>query len=179
MSTPFNPGDPHSAAQPPTTLPAEPTDVITTVAKTAVDPARLIVAQLGLRKYQVYLVTITYQGPRFGEGNATSVVFDELVPTPKVKGLSERRIVGSGGVYKDGALAVSKITVTRRKEQLEGKAQLGADPSSLTRSLWGVQPKGQLFMELYELAGDPALETFGWSVILNPLSMQAKGVGVT
>jgi len=177
---PFNPNDPHSAAQPPTTIPAAPTDLIHTIAAGPINAARAVIESLGLRKYRVFLVKVTYSGPGFGEGNASAVVFDEILPAPKVRTLSDYRIATSSGLaLKPGALLVEKISVTRRKEELLGQAQLGPDPSLNQRIVWGIQPRGQLYMELFEKASEPSLESFGWVITLNRLNAQIKGVGVS
>src|SRR5688572_23540242 len=109
--TPAIPGDPHPAVQPPTVLPDLPTDVITNIAVGPIDQARGVMAELGLRKHRVFLASFTYTGPDFGAGNLTSVVYDEIVPAPKVRVVSDFRIAQSGGVLQAGAVEISKITL--------------------------------------------------------------------
>jgi len=158
-----------------TGLPPTPTDVFTRLTNT-LDAARTIVDRIGLRTYRSFLYREFYTGPRRKEGPITGVDWEEITPPPKIGFVSERRIASSGGQYHDGAVEASKISRTRRREELIGKTLYGQDTDDTEEFFWALVPKGQMWAELYNPASDAVLEPLFWRVVLNPANRQVRFV---
>ena len=149
-------------------LPDPPRDVFTSLTGT-MDRAREAIASVGLRMYRVYFLVERWAG-QAGEGEPVARTFTEIAPAPKVRFLSAARIAASGGVYREGAVELTKITRSLRREQLLGQTEQGDRRARNERFSFALVPRGQIHAELYNPVGEPVLRPLEWTLVLNPIT---------
>lgn len=154
-------------------LPPQPTDLFTKLTPT-MDAARGVLADLGLRPYRTYRLIEEFEG-EIGDGAVTRRVWDEIVPTPRVTILSAAYVAASGGRYLDGAVRLSLISRARRREELVGRTLFGDPLPKKQRFLYALVARGQVFAELYKVAGEPTLLPLSWTLTLNPVNRRIPG----
>ena len=157
-------------------LPMDPPNDIFTSLTPTMDRSRSVIAGLGLRLYRVYFVVETFETER-GEGEAT-ISFEELVPSPRVDFLSAARVANSGGAYLDGAVALTKISRTMRREQLLGLTESGDPRDKRERFTIGLVCRGQAHIDLYKPASQPVLEALAWKMVVNPVNRRMDAPGL-
>ena len=105
-----------------------------------VDRLRQIATNLGVRPYRVFLVRTRWSGEERGEGQ--EVVYDEreILPTPRVKQVSNlMRYLTEVGVGEQGELKVIDIATTYTEYQLTGKNDDGSDPADTEQFYWEIR----------------------------------------
>lgn len=99
----------------------------------AVDTIRGIPAQFGLRLHTVQIVLRTWTGTRVGLGTnadtSTGIKQDLGIYPIKVRNVSEREVVASGGVYTDQDVVVGPITPPFAGSTLDNDAISIFDPT--------------------------------------------------
>lgn len=78
----------------------------------AVEDVRNLPGELDIRQFRVFVCVRSWDGARVGVGNATTTETEILVSgyPPKVKELSSRDVVASGGLYSAGDVTVGPMT---------------------------------------------------------------------
>lgn len=115
------------------------------------DQARGLVDDLGLRPYRVYLRTIAWSGARSGLGTATTTTTELTVQgtkRPKVKQLSAKDVIASGGAFEDTVFEIGPFTPPF--------AGGGTATTSLNPAM------GSTPTEVYYIVVGPGTPTNGW-----------------
>ncbi len=98
-----------------------------------VDALRAIPAQLGLRLFSVQVITRTWTGTRTGLGYsndaATPIKVDLGLFDTKVKMITARDVMASGGLYTDQDLKIGPITPPFAGSAADGSAITVFDPT--------------------------------------------------
>lgn len=133
----------------------------------ALDAVRSIGDALGLRPFTVYQLTRVWTGERPGKGTKTDTTFqlvntdaDGVTHPVRVKQVSRRDIIASGGTYADQMLTIGPITPTYTTEQGGGFSSGQLDPaptSAATEIFWkvlgpGIPAAGAWFAKVDEVA---------------------------
>lgn len=105
-----------------------------------VDRLRQIATNLGVRPYRVFLVRTRWTGEERGEGQESVISEREILPTPRVKQVSNlMRYLTEVGVGEQGELKVIDISTVCTEYQLTGKNDDGSDPVDTEAFYWEVR----------------------------------------
>lgn len=76
------------------------------------ESARVLLADVGLRRYDVTMRVVTWSGPRVGDGTRTAVDAPLAIQgrRPGVRQVSQKDIIASGGKYQDGDYRIGPFT---------------------------------------------------------------------
>jgi hypothetical protein len=95
-----------------------------------VDKIRQLNTDFGLRPYRVHLIHQKWSGARIGEGSSIEISRHEILPTPKVSGMSSTsEILRATGLTEEGTISVSEISARFTEDDLMGRTPDLIDPA--------------------------------------------------
>lgn len=145
-----------------------PTDIFSTEVSAALDDARQIVADVGLRPYRVFLVIDKYDGTRRKEGNLVDREVTEILPPPEVRFFSTAKVAFSAGALQDGDAMLTQITRTLTKEQLRGRNIAGGPFPKHWHFRIALRELGAIHAEFYQPSNAPQLNPTYWEMNIRP-----------
>ena len=117
----------------------------------ALDEAREVIDEIGLRPYRVYFVAELWSGHKAGEGHVLSRTFTRVLPTPKMRFGGSREAMESVGKRLEGDAVIWKISRLRyTREQLKGLEVNGGRRPGNSRFMIALAPREQRLCQLYE-----------------------------
>lgn len=145
----------------------QPTDPFSNEVSEALDEARGVLAEVGLRPYRVFIVTDKWTGPGHREGVLEDRELEELTPTPKRRPVSLAIAALLGGASQEGDLILEKISrVKYTEKKLRLRTEDGDEFPRHWDTYYAIQPIGQAHAEFYNVASLPNLSPTSWSVRL-------------
>ncbi len=128
-------------------------NLIESLSKVA-DNVRGIAGNMGLRPYEVRIVTVRWTGGYRGEGVPEVVSLLRLEPTPLVESISniDQRLEAFG-LDDVGNIQISEISLRYNEDILLGRSSTGDDPAEDTEVFYEVNLRTSL-------QGDPVLRRF-------------------
>jgi len=87
----------------------------------AVDEARDIATQLGVRTYDAHVIRLRWSGGEIGSGTVIQVDDLQILPTPRVEGMDTvSDVVESYGALERGEISIDRISLSYTEDDLTG-----------------------------------------------------------
>jgi hypothetical protein len=97
----------------------------------AVDCARDVLTELGLRPYEVHLIRTRWTGGTRGDGQQITVTDDIILPTPKIESLDDLgRELNAHGIDEAGSIRLSQVSGRYTEDFLLGRDPAGIGPAA-------------------------------------------------
>lgn len=95
-----------------------------------VDEIRQLATDFGIRPYRVFLIHVRWSGGKIGVGTPQEISRREILPTPKVRDMTNTvEVLSAFGRLEEGAVAVEKISAKWSEDDLLGKTPDLTDPA--------------------------------------------------
>ncbi len=156
-------------------VPPVPTHVMARVSE-SLDRVRGTIAKLGLRPQRVFFYREVYEpGEEPGDGEISGLPDEaEITPPPRVRSTILNVSTDRGGASTEGALRLTGISRKYRLEELAQRGIWDDDPPPNAIVYYAVTTDGQIFAQLYKVAGVPVLRPLGWEVSLRAVHRRVR-----
>lgn len=147
-----------------------PTDTMAGIEATAIQAARQVLTDAGLRPYRVFWIREIWSGAQVGVGTVR-YEFTELAPAPRVRFVSHREEMTAGGRRLEGDAVLDRFPESLTREQLRGLDPDGTRRAVNERWHYGLEARfvTDRVVELYTVASEPILAGgFGWEITIRP-----------
>ena len=149
-----------------------------------IDSIRGINADMGLRRYRVFLVKTRFSGATRGMGVEQVVSEEEVLPMPKIEPFTGLNLVMmTVGTDEAGDVRASEISLKYDENKLLGRGPSGEGLGPNERFYWELQniAEGESWRRRFVMRGVPASDPgrMMWSVILTRAGQHDRAVNGT